>query len=183
MYGIVNQAIRDLVVDQFGLDKWEKIREVSGVTHDFFVSNEPYEDNITFELVGATSDVLGISTENVLEAFGEYWVLKTGLEKYGDLMKAGGENFREFLLNLPNFHSRIMLIYPKLSPPEFMVHEKSDDILELHYYSERHGLTAFVIGLIKGIAQMYNTTMSIELVESVSGTPWHDTFEIEIHKG
>ena len=78
MYGIVNQAIRDLVVDQFGIDKWSQIKELSGIHYDFFVSNEAYEDNITYELVGAASEVLQISSEQVLEAFGEYWVLKTG---------------------------------------------------------------------------------------------------------
>lgn len=182
MYGIVNQAIRDLVVDQFGIDKWSQIKELSGIHYDFFVSNEAYEDNITYELVGAASEVLQISSEQVLEAFGEYWVLKTGLEKYGDLMRAGGKDFVEFLLNLPNFHSRIMLIYPKLSPPEFTVEKLSSEKLILHYYSERKGLTAFVIGLIRGIAKMYETQIDIKLLESVKGSTWHDVFEVRILK-
>jgi hypothetical protein len=54
----------------------------------------------------------------VLIAFGEWWVMKTS-EKYPGLMNSGGINLKEFLVNLPVFHNRIMLIYPKLTPPEF----------------------------------------------------------------
>ena len=72
------------------------------------MSNESYDDSVTFNLAGAASEVLGISVSEVLVAFGEYWVLRTGQEKYGALLKAGGSNFSEFMINLPNFHSRVM---------------------------------------------------------------------------
>ncbi len=181
MYGIVNQAIRDLVVDQFGIEKWSEIKSLSGIQYDYFVSDESYEDNITYELVGATSEVLNVPSEHVLELFGEYWVLKTGMEKYGALMKSGGSSFIEFITNLPNFHSRIMLIYPKLSPPEFMVQKLDDkDMFLLHYYSERKGLTSFVIGLIKGIAKIYDTEIVIEHKETEQSDTWHDIFVIRI---
>jgi hypothetical protein len=31
-------------------------------------------------------------------------------------VNSGGINLKEFLVNLPVFHNRIMLIYPKLTP-------------------------------------------------------------------
>ena len=37
--------------------------------------------------------------QKVLNAFGEWWILKTGKEKYGGLMEAGGNNLKEFLVN------------------------------------------------------------------------------------
>lgn len=182
MYGIVNQAIRDLVVDQFGVEKWTEIKSLSGLQFDYFVSNESYEDNITYELVGAASEVLNVSSEHVFEMFGEYWVLKTGMEKYGELMKSGGSSFLEFITNLPNFHSRIMLIYPKLSPPEFLINKLSDQILLVHYYSERNGLTSFVVGLFKGIAKIYGSEIEIKHMETKQSDTWHDIFEIRILK-
>lgn len=38
MYGIVNKAIQDLVITNFGEQKWEDIRERSGIEEDFFIS-------------------------------------------------------------------------------------------------------------------------------------------------
>jgi hypothetical protein len=182
MYGIVNQAIQGLVVENFGQSKWEMIKRRSGVDNDYFISNEPYDDDITYELVAAASEILEITAEEVLRAFGEYWVLKTGYEKYGDLMKAGGENFFEFMCNLPNFHGRIMLIYPNLNPPEFMVEQKGENELILHYYSTRQGLTEFVAGLINGLAKMFSESIEIKLLKSEQTEVWHDTFFIRIIK-
>lgn len=180
MYGIVNQAIEGLVIENFGEENWVKIKNKAQVTNDHFLSNESYDDDITFRLVGAASEVLNLHSSKILLAFGEYWVLKTGAEKYGQLMKAGGSNFKEFIQNLPNFHSRIMLIFPKLSPPEFSVEVKSENTLILHYFSHRSGLTDFVVGLIIGLGKLFHEKIEIKLIESQNNEVWHDTFEINI---
>jgi hypothetical protein len=95
-------------------------------------------------------------------------------------MKAGGTNFSEFMRNLPNFHGRIMLIYPKLCPPEFVIENLEEKKIILHYYSARSGLTYFVFGLIHGIAEMFEQKIEMQLVSSENTTTWHDTFLIEI---
>ena len=53
MYGIINKAIENLVVEKFGVEKWEIIKLKSGINIDFFLSNEPYDDAITYKLAGA----------------------------------------------------------------------------------------------------------------------------------
>ena len=99
MYGIVNKAIQDLVTSNFGEEKWEIILEKSGVEEDFFISGEAYDDAITFKLAQAVSEEMNLSLQEVLIAFGEWWVVKTTKEKYGGLMESGGSTFKEFLIN------------------------------------------------------------------------------------
>ena len=178
MYGIVNQALEDLVKANFGEEKWEKVKERSGVDADFFFSNEPYDDDITFKLAGAISEEMNIDIDKVLQVFGEWWILKTGKEKYGGLMEAGGNNLKEFLNNLPIFHNRIMLIYPKLTPPEFKVSNKEENSIHIHYYSLREGLLEFVRGLLSGLGKMYNTPVQIELLESRAAGNDHEVFKV-----
>ena len=178
MYGIVNQAIEDLVKSTFGEDKWDKVKEQSGVEMDFFISNEPYDDDITYKLAGAVSQVMNITLDKVLQSFGEWWVLKTGKEKYGGLMEAGGDNLKAFLINLPLFHNRIMLIYPKLTPPEFKVSNLEDKSIHLHYLSKREGLQEFVRGLLTGLGKMYSTPVEIELIESRVAGDNHEVFKV-----
>ena len=36
MYGIVNKAIEELVIENFGVEKWDAIKEESGIDIDFF---------------------------------------------------------------------------------------------------------------------------------------------------
>lgn len=178
MYGIVNKAIEDLVKQNFGEEKWEIIKKRSGVEVDFFLSNEPYDDAITYQLAGAVAAEMQMTVGKVLEAFGEWWILKTGKEKYGGLMQAGGNNLKEFMLNLPQFHNRIMLMYPKLTPPEFKISAIETNSLQVHYFSKREGLQEFVRGLLSGLGKMYETPVEITLLQSRDEGKSHEIFKV-----
>jgi hypothetical protein len=178
MYGIVNKAIEDLVIANFGEEKWDAIKERSGIDIDFFISSEPYDDDVTFKLAVAVSEEMNMTVGDVLIAFGEWWVIKTTSEKYTGLMQSGGNNLKEFLLNLPNFHNRVMLIYPKLTPPEFKVSDETENSIQLHYFSKREGLQEFVRGLIQGLGKMYNTPVNIELMQTRNEGSTHEIFKI-----
>lgn len=178
MYGIVNKAIQDLVTENYGEQKWENILERSGIEEDFFISNQPYDDDITFKLAIAVSDEMNITVSQVLIAFGEWWVVRTTTERYGGLMKSGGTNLREFLMNLPLFHNRVMLIYPKLTPPEFKVTHISEKSINLHYFSKRKGLQEFVRGLIQGLGILFQTPTTIELLETRDVGDSHEVFKV-----
>lgn len=178
MYGIVNKAIEDLVKTQFGDDKWDAVKLRSGIDIDFFVSSEPYDDDVTYALARAVSEEMNITLAEVLHAFGEWWVLKTGNEKYGGLMEAGGKDLKAFLINLPLFHNRIMLIYPKLTPPEFKVSNITKSGIHIHYFSRRQGLQDFVRGLLSGLGKLYKTNATVELLESRTEGKDHDVFKV-----
>lgn len=178
MYGIVNKAIKELVVANFGEEKWEVVREKSGVDIDFFLSYEPYDDEITFKLATAVSEEMKMPIEEVLSAFGEWWILKTTKDKYGSLMDSGGSTLKEFILNLPNFHNRLMLVYPKLSPPEFKISAIQNDSLLLHYVSTRFGFQEFVRGLLQGLAQRFQENIEIQLIQSRNEGHSHEIFKI-----
>lgn len=178
MYGIINKAIQELVTDNYGEEKWQKILALSAIEEDFFISNEPYDDDITFKLAQAVSLEMNINIEDVLIAFGEWWVVKTTKDKYGTLMESGGATLKEFLINLPNFHNRVMLIYPKLTPPEFKVSNLSDSSLHLHYISSREGLQEFVRGLIQGLGILFNTPVTIDLIETRDNGSSNEIFKI-----
>lgn len=179
MYGLVNSAIQGLVVENYGNDAWEKIKTKSQVNVEHFISNDSYPDTMTFELAIAASEVLGVSLGEVLHAFGEYWVLVIAKEKYPHYLNAGGGNLKDFLLNLPNFHARIIMIFPNLKPPEFQVTEVEETSLNLHYLSDRNGLKDFVFGLISGLGKLFDQTITTNLVQSRDEGADHEIFHIE----
>lgn len=178
MYGIVNKAIRDLIVADYGEEVWKSVQEHAGVDVEFFVSNEPYPDDISYKLVGAASEVLSLPAEEILIRFGEHWVMKTGVESYGSLLKSGGASLPEFLVNLPDFHARVALLYPQLQPPEFMCTDTTETSLKLHYFTHRPGLTSFVIGLLRGLSKLYETPSSVRLIASKAEGDDHDIFDV-----
>ena len=178
MYGIVNKAIEELVTENFGADKWELIKKRSGIDIEMFISTEAYDDDVTFKLAIAASEEMGIGLNEVLMAFGEWWILRTGKEKYGYLLASGGDNLKDFLIHLPLFHNRVSMIYPKLTPPEFKVSNIADHSLHLHYYSKRVGLKDFVRGLLSGLGKFYNCEVQSEIIESREEGSDHEVFKV-----
>jgi hypothetical protein len=92
--------------------------------------------------------------------------------------KSGGDNLKEFLVNLPQFHNHIMLMYPKLTPPEFKVCDINENDIVVHYMSKRPGLQEFVRGLFSGLGKLYKTTVTIDLLQSRNDGSEHEAFKI-----
>lgn len=176
MYGMVNKAVQDLLVTHHGEDVWQQIKSLAGVEDEIFIATQPYPDEVTYRLVGAASQVLGLSAEQVLHEFGRWWVLNTAKQGYGLLLNAGGRNLGEFLQNLPHFHTRIMMIFPALQPPEFQCTDVAPGQVRLHYRSHRRGLSAFVIGLLYGLAEMFAVNAHVTHEQSRDAGADHDVF-------
>jgi len=161
MYGLINIAIKDLVTEGYGAEAWERVRARAGLQETDFILMDQYEDSVTYDLVGAASEELGICPSKVLEAFGSYWTKYTAVKGYGSLLDAAGTTFPEFLQNLDLMHTRVGTMFPGFIPPSFECRDISDTSLTLHYYSERDGLDHLVIGLLHGLAERFDLTLDI----------------------
>jgi hypothetical protein len=164
MYGLVNKAIRDLVVQQFGTAAWQRITEAAGLAEfadGAFLSMEPYSDEITYRLVGAAAKTLGKEVPELLEHFGDFWIRFTASEGYGELMDLFGNSFEEFLGNLDSMHVRVGLSMSELRPPGFTFEPGKNGVHKLHYWSERAGLAPMVTGLLKGLATRFRVDVEV----------------------
>jgi hypothetical protein len=180
MYGLVNKAIQDLVCEKFGEDKWQEIKKLSGFEDDFFIGLQSYPDSLTYTLVKNSSKVLGADASVVLEAFGEYWVLYTVNEGYGDMMELAGDNLPEFLNNLDMLHNRLNNIMPHLVAPQFSTRNETTNSIELEYRSHREGMAPMVVGLLKGLGQRFKLeNYKISQVEHKAENKECDVFKIE----
>jgi hypothetical protein len=179
MYGLVNKAIQDMICKYHGEDTWENIKQKAALEDiDFFIGMEAYPDDITYRLVEAACEVLGIPSDEILKAFGEYWVTYTAEEGYGELLASAGNSLPQFMENLDNLHARVGLSFPQLLPPCFGCEHISEKSVELHYQSTRQGLTPMVIGLVHGLGKRFKTKVDItQIGYREQGAP-HDIFSI-----
>ncbi len=178
MYGLINVAIRDLVTSQFSQAAWEEILAKSGAEETAFIRMEQNDDAVTYALVAAASEVLELSAEQVLEAFGEYWTLFTAEEGYGFMLDAAGSTLPEFLQNLDVLHTRVGTMYPGLKPPQFDCSNMTSNCLDLHYRSERDGLDPLVVGLIKGLGKRFNQSVTVEQTVAKSDSGKESVFHV-----
>lgn len=178
MYGLVNIAAKELIVGEFGAALWERIRHQAHIVDDDFVGMQEYPDDITYRIIGAASEILSVPGPDLLRAFGQYWTRFVAKRGYGELLEVSGNSLTEFLENLDNMHAQVGLIFPALRPPSFRVTDIKADRLTLHYFSERQGLSAMVIGLLEGLEAHFNLVIAArQLADKAAGAD-HDIFEV-----
>ena len=181
MYGLINSSLQSMIREKFGEETWNKVLSTSGVPEDSFLSMRSYEDAVTYDLVGASSAVLGAPAEDCLEMFGEWWVLETAAKSYGTLMDAAGQDLVQFLTNMNALHDRITGTFINYVPPEFRVESLEKGRHRIHYISTRQGLTPFVVGLLKGLAVRYDSELEIHSQSAVPVTSGeHTVFEVTV---
>lgn len=176
MYGLINKAVENFVTEKFGAETWEKVLEKSGVDAELFISMKCYPDEWTYKLIGAASEILALPADNILTAFGEYWIRFTEQEGYGHLLMASGSNLPEFLKRLDDMHAHISLTYEGARMPSFKCTELGPDRLEVDYYSERPGLGPMIVGLLKGLGTLFGNKVEVEYTHSRASGADRDRF-------
>lgn len=176
-FGIINQCIEMLVSDKFGMDKWHAVKEKAGLTDvddgDFLDSHQ-YDQDITYQLVGAIVEILDITAEQALEATGDFFVSEYLPRKgYIPLVRSQAPTLRGLFAALNRMHSHLNSTHlPGLAPPCFKTQiwsEDSENMFLVHYWSYRPGLTPLVRGTIIGAARsLFQMKAEVEVVESTS---------------
>ncbi|KAF2360651.1 Adenylyl cyclase class-3/4/guanylyl cyclase [Trinorchestia longiramus] len=169
MYGFVNYAIELLVVRNFGEEMWETIkREAQYEMEGSFLIRIIYEDNISYNIIGAASKVLGVPANVILEMFGKCFFEFCQESGYDKILQVLGATVRDFLQNLDALHDHLALIYPGMKAPSFRCTDREEDgALILHYYSDRPGLEYIVIGIVKAVAvSLHGTEVEVDILKT-----------------
>ncbi len=167
MYGLVNKAAQDFVIEGHGEETWRIIKKKAGVGEEAFVSMQPYPDDITYNIVGAASEHLHMDANDILEAFGRYWIKFTMIEGYSKLLDLAGRTFPEFLNNLNNMHAHVAQSYTELKPPSFFCEEIDSKTFKFEYHSHRPGLATFVKGLLFGLGEHFNIEVEVNYIGNI----------------
>ena len=161
MYGMVNQAIKGLIVERQGEEVWRVVVERAGVEHHAFQELDDYDDTLTYALVGSASEILGTSADELLFEFGRYWVLYTGSHLWSYLFDLAGNDFLSFLDGLDDLHDRVQTMMPDSRMPQFTL-VRAGDHVRLEYRSDRVGLAPMVRGLLDGLQEHFGERWSVE---------------------
>ena len=180
MYGLVNNGIRTFIVDNHGQDTWRRICEKAAITDEEFENLTAYDDAITYALVGAVSEELGLGADTVLDVFGHYWVGFSKSTSIGKLVDQGADTLIDQIRSLDEMHERVQMTMPHLDPPSFEFEEMPDGNHRLHYMSSRKGLAPMVIGLLRGMADECGVSIDVTHAESKEDGAAHDVFVFRI---
>ncbi|KAL1130144.1 hypothetical protein AAG570_013082 [Ranatra chinensis] len=168
-YGFVNYALELLVLKTFGEETWETIKKYADVNMEGqFLVRQLYEDEITYNLIGAAVQVLKIPADAILELFGKMFFEFCQDSGYDRILQVLGATPRDFLQNLDALHDHLGTLYPGMKAPSFRCTEQPDaGSLVLHYYSDRPGLEHIVIGIVKTVAsKLHGTEVEMKIIKT-----------------
>lgn len=177
MYGIIYKAIEEYILDNFSAEVLYKVKSKSANAIDFSNIDQPYNDAALYNLAEILSEYVSTDINIILFNFGEY-LIKVTHKKYPDIMEGRGNNLIDYLINLPNFHNRIMLIYPELTPPEFRISNLEEKSMLFHYFSKTNAMREFVRGYLNGLMKAFNADLLIEFAYSKHENNFEDVFKI-----
>jgi hypothetical protein len=181
MYGLVNRAIQQMVTTHHGEEVWQRIKERADLQDlDFFSTYQAYPDDVTHRLVAAATEELGLTGDQIMQAFGEYWIAYTATEGYEQLLESTGDTLPEFLDHLDNLHARAALAFPELQPPSFRCEHSADASMQLEYRSKRRGLAPMVTGLLHGLGKRFRTPLAVDQVASRDRGDATDLFHVRL---
>ena len=156
MLGWINDCVEKLVISEFDVKTWHIVKSKAGCTtaDGGFLKLEHYPDKSTIDLVVAASEVSGLTVDQVLEAFGKFFVPYIIGEGYESLLCCQGSTMKDWMTNINAIHQHLQTTFPKkMIMPEFWCECETDGSLTLYYHSMRGNLLApLAVGLVREVA-------------------------------
>ena len=160
MKGVIALALKELVVEKAGADKWKQALAIAGIDREpMILPVSDVDDQTILDIVNGVCQVLGISLVQVADAFGYYWVNVYSQKMYSKYY-AGMKTARDLLLGMDKVHVAMTQTMANARPPRFEYEWKDDKTLIMKYKSHR-GLIDFLVGLIKGVGKFYKENLTV----------------------
>lgn len=165
MKGIINQCAVELVKNKFGEEKLKAILKDAGLPVDLeIIALENYPDEVSIKFINSAAKILGITPDDVMLAFGDYWVNEFAPKKF-KLIYAKHKTAKDFLKGMDDTHKWATESMEGSTPPHFEYEEPDSNTLIMHYFSRRK-LVKILEGLIKGVLKYYKQEASVEQIPS-----------------
>jgi heme-NO-binding protein len=157
--GLMFSELSNYVDARLGPGHWTTMRKAVGLPSDFFLITEDYPDEDFPALCAQAASRSGQSMDEILEDFGAFLVPGL-LSIYGTLVDPKW-HVLDFLEHTEDvIHRAVRLAQPSARPPALRVVRTAADEVTVIYSSQRR-LCALACGIIRGVAQHYESRVEI----------------------
>lgn len=179
MKGIIFTEFTEMVEQQFGLETLDHIIESNPLpSKGAYTSVGTYEHQEMVMMLISLSKHTGIEINALLRHFGSYLLHRFAFH-YPQFFETKQHPF-ELLDSVENhIHVEVLKLYPDAQLPRFVCEPKSDSLLHMHYYSDKH-LTWLAVGLIEGVLAHYSMNGTVEIMEKAETDNKHETLVIQL---
>ena len=163
MYGIIFTFLREYVEERHGgKETWRTLlKATTGQAYKLYLPVVDYPDKEIVALAQTASKALNIPLSAVLEDFGSY-VGPRLMTFYPMYLKEDIDNAFDMIIYAgANIHDAIHRHNPDRKPPKLSAHRESDNVLIIHYQSQRQ-FCDIVKGVVRGLADKFDETLSVK---------------------
>lgn len=174
MKGIILGCITEMIIEKFGESKLSLILKASQFEHKYktFLPVEDVPDAEIMTIISVACKELGMTIDELGDAFGEYWCLTYGQRIYAPYFK-NATDAKEFLMQVKSIHNRVTRTINNAKPPHFDYIDVSPNRLIMKYSSHRN-LQAIWLGCIKGVGLVFKEKLELNIIDA-------NTVEIIFH--
>lgn len=160
MKGTIAKCLQEMVVDNFGQDKWEKVLTNAGMNAGTkFLTIADVDDAAVINVFQSAQKTLGITWSQACDAFGDYWVNVYSVKLYNHYLTKY-DNAKDFIMGMDKLHVSVTNSMANARPPRFDFEWTDDKTLIMHYKSERN-LIDLLVGLAKGVGKYFKENLKV----------------------
>ncbi|MDR1031254.1 MAG: heme NO-binding domain-containing protein [Treponema sp.] len=162
MKGTIVLCIAELVKKAGkGEQTWREILKRSNLPENLqLTSISDVDDQVIQRVLKNIGEVLHLSPQEIIDAFGDYWVNEYA-PKYYKAYYYGINSAKALIMGVDKIHEQVTKIIPNAHPPRFDVEELNEKTLKVHYKSHRK-MIDFYIGLVKGVGKFFKTPVQVK---------------------
>lgn len=158
MKGIIFNLVEEVVVDDYGVETWEDLLDLTHVQGAYSAVGS-YPDAEFTALVEAGSEQTGMSEQDLLRHIGRK-AIPVLRQRYPEFFEMHS-NCRGLLGSLNEvIHPEVRKLFEAAQPPIFAMTEAEDGSLTMEYHSHR-SMCALAEGLIMGTADEYGDPVTV----------------------
>lgn len=183
MHGLINRVIHRYIREKYGAATWRRVARRAGIQPHRFEGLQRSPDRGTRRLVCHLVRLGQQEERRVLRDLGRFAVSHPAATPYVQLLRFGGAGYAGFLGSLEDLPVRLRMLLPGGEVPEFEVAQTD---VGRFYLICRSNLTRFgagLVGLLEGMAEIYETPADIQHLARVEGRQGCDLLSVQLFAG
>ena len=157
MHGIIFDQLREFANARLGARGWERLTAEAKLGNRMYLAFNAYPDPEMVQLLEAACRLTGLSTQAVLEDFGQFIV--PGLVKTYRVHFRPEWTLFDFVEHIERIHDKVRSDR-NATPPKLFTHREGPQQVRVTYRSERK-LCALGVGFIKGLSHAMKQPVTV----------------------
>lgn len=180
MHGLINRVIHRYIREKYGAATWRRVARRAGVQPPRFEGLQRSPDRVTRRLICHLVRLSQQEERRVLRDLGQFAVSHPAAAPYVQLLRFGGAGYAGFLGSLEDLPVRLQMLLPGGEVPDFEVAQIDVGRFYLICRSNLSGFGSGLVGLLEGMAEIYETPADIQHLARVEGRQTCDLLSVQL---